>query len=79
MSPQEMLEIESWTKKPSTSCGARAKDVLLHFDIAREESVEEVSQICVILRFDAALIARFAEFAVHTRDELADLSVDELD
>ena len=76
---QEMLEIESLDEETVNELRARAKDVLLTLDIAREESVEEVSQDLRDLEgLTPALIARLAESAVHTRDELADLSVDEL-
>jgi N utilization substance protein A len=48
-------------------------------EIAREESVEEVSQDLRDLEgLTTDLIARLAEGGVHTRDELADLAVDEL-
>ena len=58
---------------------ARAKDALLTMEIVMEESVEEVSQDLRDLEgLDAELIAKLAMGGVHTRDELADLAVDEL-
>ena len=61
----------------------RAKDALLTMEIAKEESVEEVSQDLRDLEVDGAglspeLIGKLAEGGIHTRDDLADLAVDEL-
>ncbi|MEN9779392.1 MAG: transcription termination/antitermination protein NusA [Pseudomonadota bacterium] len=76
---QEMLEIESFDEDTVNELRARAKDALLTMEIAREESVEEVSQDLRDLEdLTTDLIARLAEGGVHTRDELADLAVDEL-
>jgi N utilization substance protein A len=48
-------------------------------EIAREESVEEVSQNLRDLEgLNAELIAKLAEAGVVTRDDLADLAIDEL-
>jgi len=76
---QEMLEIESFDEDTVNELRARAKDALLTMEIAREESVEEVSQDLRDLEgLTTDLIARLAEGGVHTRDELADLAFDEL-
>src|SRR5437870_2112558 len=76
---QEMLEIESFDEDTVNELRARAKDALLTMEIAREESVEEVSQDLRDLDgLDPQLIAKLAENGVHTRDDLADLAVDEL-
>ena len=76
---QEMLEIEAFDEETVNELRARAKDALLTMEIAREESVEEVSQNLRDLEgLTPQLIARLAEAGVHTRDELADLAVDEL-
>jgi len=76
---QEMLEIESFDEDTVNELRARAKDALLTMEIAREESVEEVSQDLRDLDgLNVELIAKLAEAGVHTRDELADLAVDEL-
>jgi N utilization substance protein A len=40
----EMLEIEAFDEDTVNELRARAKDVLLTMEIAKEESVEEVSQ-----------------------------------
>jgi transcription termination/antitermination protein NusA len=76
---QEMLEIESFDEDTVTELRTRAKDALLTMAIAKEESVEEVSQDLKDLEgLTPALIAKLAEGGVHTRDELADLATDEL-
>jgi N utilization substance protein A len=43
---QEMLEIESFDEDTVNELRARAKDVLLTMEIAREESVERFRKIC---------------------------------
>ena len=76
---QEMLEIDSFDEDTVNELRARAKDALLTMEIAREESVEEVSQNLRDLEgLTPALIAKLAESGVHTRDDLADLAIDEL-
>jgi N utilization substance protein A len=75
----EMLEIEAFDEDTVNELRARAKDVLLTMEIAKEESVEEVSQDLRDLEgVTHDLINKLAEGNVHTRDELADLAVDEL-
>ncbi len=76
---QEMLEIESFDEDTVTELRSRAKDALLTMEIAKEESVEAVSQDLRDLEgLTLDLITRLAEGGVHTRDDLADLAVDEL-
>jgi len=76
---QEMLEIESFDEDTVQELRTRAKDALLTMEIAREEKVDEVSQDLRDLEgLTPALIAQLAESGVHTRDDLADLAVDEL-
>ena len=76
---QEMLEIESFDEETVNELRTRAKDALLTMEIAREESVEEVSQNLRDLQgITPELIAKLAEAGIHTRDELADLATDEL-
>jgi transcription termination/antitermination protein NusA len=75
----EMLEIESFDEDTVNELRTRAKDALLTMEIAREESVEEVSQDLRDLDgLNPQLIGQLAEAGVHTRDDLADLAVDEL-
>ncbi|MBT9553766.1 MAG: transcription termination/antitermination protein NusA [Hydrogenophaga sp.] len=76
---QEMLEIESFDEDTVNELRTRAKDALLTMEIAREESVEAVSQDLRDLEgLTPELIAKLADGGVHTRDELADLATDEL-
>jgi N utilization substance protein A len=77
---QEMLDIESFDEDTVNELRARAKDVLLTMEIAREDS--SAKDISLNLRdldgITPELIAKLAEGGVHTRDDLADLAVDEL-
>jgi N utilization substance protein A len=76
---QEMLEIQSFDEDTVNELRNRAKDALLTMEIAREEKVEEVSQDLRDLEgLTPELIAKLAAGDIHTRDDLADLAVDEL-
>ncbi|MDP1791605.1 MAG: transcription termination factor NusA, partial [Methylibium sp.] len=76
---QEMLEMESFDEDTVYELRTRAKDALLTMEIAQEEKLESVSQDLRDLDgLDAELIAKLAEGGIHTRDDLADLAVDEL-
>jgi N utilization substance protein A len=76
---QEMLEIESFDEDTVNELRARAKDALLTMEIAHEEDVEEVSQnLRDFSELSAEQITKLADAGVHTRDDLADLAVDEL-
>jgi N utilization substance protein A len=76
---QEMLEIESFDEDTVQELRTRAKDALLTMEIEREERVEEVSQDLRDLEgLNPELIGKLAHGGIHTRDDLADLAVDEL-
>ncbi len=76
---QEMLDIESFDEETVNELRARAKDALLTQEIAREESMDSVSQDLRDLEgLTPELIAKLADAGVQTRDDLADLAVDEL-
>ena len=76
---QEMLEIESFDEDTVNELRTRAKDALLTLEIAREDSVDGVSQDLRDLDgMTTELIAALAEGGIHTRDDLADLAIDEL-
>jgi N utilization substance protein A len=76
---QEMLEIESFDEDTVTELRTRAKDALLTLEIANEEGVEEASQDLLDLEgMTPTLVGKLSEGNVHTRDDLADLAVDEL-
>ena len=76
---QEMLEIESFDEDTVNELRTRAKDALLTMEIAKEEKVDDVSQDLRDLDgLTPELIATLAHGGIHTRDDLADLAVDEL-
>jgi N utilization substance protein A len=76
---QEMLEIEGFDEDTVNELRTRAKDALLTMEIVREEKVDDVSQNLRDLDgLTPALIAKLTDGGVHTRDDLADLAVDEL-
>jgi transcription termination/antitermination protein NusA len=80
---QEMLEIESFDEDTVNELRTRAKDALLTMAIAKEESVEAVSQDLRDFEFNGKplstdLIAKLADGGVNTLDDLADLAIDEL-
>ena len=76
---QEMLDIESFDEDTVNELRARAKDALLTLEIAREESVGSASQDLRDLEgLTPDLLAKLAAGGVHTRDDLADLAIDEL-
>ena len=76
---QEMLEIDGFDEGTVNELRTRAKDAVLTMDIAREENVGDVSQDLRDLDgLDPDLIGKLAEDGIHTRDDFADLAVDEL-
>jgi N utilization substance protein A len=76
---QEMLEIESFDEDTVNELRTRAKDALLTLEIAREERVDDVSQDLRDLEgLTPDLIGRLSDGGINTRDDLADLAVDEL-
>ncbi len=76
---QEMLEMESFDEDTVNELRTRAKDALLTMEIAKEEDVEALSESLKGLEgLTPELIAKLAEGGIHTRDDLADLAVDEL-
>ncbi len=76
---EEMRDIESFDEETVGELRARAKDALLTMDIAREENMEAVSQDLRDLEgLTAELIGKLSQAGVQTRDDLADLAVDEL-
>jgi N utilization substance protein A len=76
---EEMLEIESFDEDTVNELRTRAKDALLTMEIALEESAQAVSlDLRDLEGVTPELIAKLAEAGVHSRDDLADLAVDEL-
>jgi N utilization substance protein A len=76
---QEMLEIETFDEDTVNELRTRAKDALLTMEIAREENAEGVSQkLRDVEGLTPDLMAKLVAAGIHTRDDLADLAVDEL-
>ena len=76
---EEMLEIESFDEDTANELRNRAKDALLTMEIAHEENVEEVSlDLHDLEGINPELLGKLADGGIHTRDDLADLAVDEL-
>lgn len=74
----EMLEIEEFDEDTVNELRNRARNALLTEAIAKEEQVETAHDLLELEGMDADLVAKLAESAVHTRDDLAELAVDEL-
>ena len=75
----EMLEIEAFDDDTVHELRNRARDSLLTQAIANEEKVENVAlDLKSLDGIDADLLAKLAEHQIHTRDDLAELAVDEL-
>ncbi len=78
---QEMLEIEAFDEDTVNELRTRAKDVLLTMEIAQEgvETAPTVSQdLHDIEDLDSGTIAQLQAGGIRTRDDLADLAIDEL-
>ncbi|MDR3087606.1 MAG: transcription termination factor NusA [Azoarcus sp.] len=75
----EMLEIEDFDEDTVNELRNRARDVLLTEAIVTEEKLEGVGDDLLALEgMDKTLAARLASQDIRTRDDLADLAVDEL-
>jgi len=75
----EMLEIEAFDEDTVHELRNRSRDALLTMAIANEEKVENVAlDLKSLDGMDADLLAKLAEHQIQTRDELAELAVDEL-
>jgi N utilization substance protein A len=75
----EMMEIESFDENTVNELRSRARNALLVQAIASEESIDAIDQQLLQLEgMDTALAAKLAAGGVKTRDDLADLAVDEL-
>jgi len=75
----EMLEIDSFDEDTVNELRTRARDSILTMELAKEERIGEVSQDLRSLEgMTPELIAKLADNQVHTRDDLAELAVDEL-
>ncbi|MDO9600467.1 MAG: transcription termination factor NusA [Azoarcus sp.] len=75
----EMLEIEAFDEDTVSELRNRARNVLLTEAIVTEEQLENVADDLLSLDgMDKALAATLASHKIRTRDDLADLAVDEL-
>jgi N utilization substance protein A len=75
----EMLEIEAFDEDTVNELRNRARNVLLTEAIVTEEQLEKVSDDLLGLDgMDKSLAATLAQQGIRTRDDLADLAVDEL-
>lgn len=75
----EMLEIEVFDEQTVNELRSRARDALLNQAIALEEKLEHQSEDLKSLDgMTKELAAKLAEHEIHTRDDLAELAVDEL-
>ena len=76
---QEMLEIDAFDEDTVNELRNRARNVLLTEAIVDEEKLENVSEDLLSLEgMDKPLAAKLARANVRSRDDLADLAVDEL-
>ncbi|WP_341677789.1 transcription termination factor NusA [Niveibacterium sp. SC-1] len=75
----EMLEIEAFDEETVNELRTRARNVLLTEAIVSEEALEQTDEGLLALEgMDKPLAAKLARAGVKTRDDLADLAVDEL-
>jgi N utilization substance protein A len=75
----EMLEIEAFDEATVQELRERARNVLLTEAIVVEEQLGDVAEDMLALEgMDNALAGKLAAHAIKTRDDLADLAVDEL-
>jgi N utilization substance protein A len=75
----EMMEIDAFDENTVNELRSRARNALLVQAIASEESIDGVQQDLLQLEgMDNQLAAKLAAHGVKTRDDLADLAVDEL-
>ncbi|UDG83078.1 transcription termination factor NusA [Candidatus Vallotia lariciata] len=75
----EMLEIEAFDEETVRELRNRARDFLLTMAIANEEKVENASiDLKSLHGMDKQLLANLSEHQIYTREDLAELAVDEL-
>ena len=75
---QELLEIEAFDEDTVNELRTRARNALLTDAIAQEERVDAAQDLLSLEGITPELAAKLAESEVLTRDDLADLAVDEL-
>jgi N utilization substance protein A len=75
---QELLEIEAFDEDTINELRTRARNALLTEAIAQEERLETAQDLLELEGMTPELASKLAERKVHTRDDLAELSTDEL-
>jgi N utilization substance protein A len=75
---QELLEIEAFDEDTINELRTRSRNALLTEAIAQEERLETAQDLLELEGITPELAAKLAERKVHTRDDLAELSTDEL-
>ena len=76
---QEMMEIEGFDESTVNELRSRARNALLVQAIASEEQAENVDPDMRNLEgMDGELVGKLAGAGIKTRDDLADLAVDDL-
>ena len=75
---QELLEIEAFDEDTINELRARARNALLTEAIAQEERLETAQDLLTLEGMTPELATKLAERDVNTRDDLAELSTDEL-
>ena len=76
---QEMLDIEGFDEATVNELRSRARDALLVQAIASEEHAESTDEDLRSLEgMDTELAGKLAQGGIKTRDDLADLAVDDL-
>lgn len=74
----EMLEIEAFDESLVEELRTRARTAILNDAIAQEEKTDTVQNILNVEGVTSVIAAQLAENQILTRDDLADLAVDEL-
>ncbi len=75
---QELLDIEAFDEETVNELRTRARNALLSDAIAQEERLDAAQDLFNVEGMTTEIASKLAEAKVLTRDELADLSVDEL-
>jgi transcription termination/antitermination protein NusA len=75
----ELTEIEAFDEETVEELRTRARNALLTEAIKREENLEQAERDLIELEgMDADLLTKLAAGSIRTRDDLAELAVDEL-
>ncbi len=75
---QEMLEIDAFDEDTVNALRNRARDAILNIAIAAEEQLKKIDDDLKELELDQDILHSLAEAEITNRDDLAELSVDEL-